>query len=93
MENLSKQVNFKANAEVLAEAKKVFKSKNMTLTAALNSFLETVSVTKEVPIEKQDDLERRRLIAAFQKEVQQNIQDIRDGKGLTVEEARARLRL
>jgi len=87
----NRQVNFKTNSEVLEQAKVVFSESNMDLTTALNAFLEVVALKKKIPFETAEELEKERLLADLQAEMQKSWESIEAGRGLSLEEARKKL--
>jgi len=85
------QVNFKTNSTVWSEAKKVFEEKNIDATTGFNLFLQFVANRKALPFLTDDELERERLVAGLQERVAKNIQEIKSGKYVTLEEMESEL--
>lgn len=87
---MATNVAFKADSDVISEAKTVFKKKNYSLTGALRLYLEKVALTGEVDLPTKEELEKEKLFRQLQVEVQQAYKDIEDGKGISLEKVRTR---
>lgn len=85
------QVNFRTNKEILEQAKKVFASQNLDLTSSFNLFLENVVQENRLPFETAEDIEKKNLMAEFQMQVEKNMRDITQGKGISLDNARKKL--
>ena len=85
------QVNFKTNEQLLEKAKKVFAENDLDLTAAFNLFVETVAEKNRLPFPTKEEQKRDQLMAEFQKQVEKNVADLKQGKGVSLDEARRRL--
>lgn len=83
-------IAFKADSDIINKAKTVFKKNNFSLTGALRIYLEQVALTGEVDLPTKEELEKEKLFKQLQLEVQQAYKDIEEGKGISLEEARAR---
>ena len=89
----NRAVTFQANKDLVSEAKEVLNKNNLTLSHALRLFLQNVVVTNEIDLLSEEELEREQLFKQLQAEVKQNIDDYEAGKGISLEEARARFGL
>jgi len=85
------QVNFKTNDKWLTSAKEVFARKGLDVTAALNQFIHEVVITQDIPFQTIEDKERECLIAELGNQIDENLADIRNGKGMTIEEVEEQL--
>jgi addiction module RelB/DinJ family antitoxin len=93
MKNILKdaQVNFKTNSRNLENAKSVFEKNGLTLTDAMNLFVDFVSTKNELPFQTPEEIEREKLIKEFQMQVEKNMNDIKNGKGISLDAARKRI--
>lgn len=87
---MATNIAFKADSDVISKAKTIFKENNFSLTGALRIYLEQVALTGEVDLPTKEELEKEKLFRQLQLEVKQAYKDIEDGKGISLEEARAR---
>lgn len=87
----NRQVNFKTNDDYLASAAEVFAQKGLDVTAALNEFIFEVAMTQELPFQTLKEKERVELMTQLGKEIDKNLLALRAGKGMTIDEAEAKL--
>ncbi|MDR2834122.1 MAG: toxin-antitoxin system antitoxin subunit [Streptococcaceae bacterium] len=85
------QYNFRTNADLLARAKDVFSNENLDMTAGLNLYLEFVATKGKLPFLSDERAEREILIAGLQKRVSQNLSDLENGEGISLDNARKQL--
>lgn len=83
-----KQINFKVNSVNLEAAKQVFKEKGLDVTTAFNQFIQEVALTRDLPFKTEEEKLREQQIRKLQQEVSLSYQAFRDGKGMTLAEAR-----
>jgi len=86
------QFNFKTNDEWLKKAKEVFASKGLDATSVFNQLIYEVMTTGEIPFQTQDEKEREEFIHSLGKEIDNNLALLRSGKGMSIAEARRRLK-
>lgn len=84
------QVNFKTNSDLLEKAKEIFAVNDLDLTGVFNLFLQNVVIKNELPLLTEEELEREKLFLQLQEEVRKSIDDVEQGKGVTLTEARKR---
>lgn len=80
------QVNFQTNSDLLERARTIVKSHNLDMSKSFNLFLETIVATESLPVLTEDELEKERLFAQLQKEVQSSYAEIGAGKFYTDED-------
>ena len=83
--NKDTQVNFKTDSRLLEKAKEIFAMNQLDLTAGFNLFLQNIAVKNELPLLREEELEREELFLQLQKEIQENQQAIEAGQGISLE--------
>lgn len=87
------QVNFKTDSRLLEQARQVFKENDLDLTAGFNLFLQNVVVKNEIPVMRQEELEREEIFLKLQAEIRENQKAIDEGRGVDLETVRERFGL
>lgn len=72
--------------ETFEKARIVFKQHDLNVAQAFNKFLKQVALTGELPLLDEKEM----LFLQLQKEVSKSIDDVEQGKGVTLAEARER---
>ena len=88
-----KNVTFKADAEIVDLATKVFKENGYDLSKGLSLFLKNVAIKKELILESEEELEKEIIFLELQKEIRSGLEAYERGEGTPLEEVRARLGL
>jgi antitoxin component of RelBE/YafQ-DinJ toxin-antitoxin module len=89
VQNLSKQVNFKTNPEVLKEAKKVLSENNQSLSSVLNAVLQTIALKKEIPVKSSEELEAEGIFLELKNEIQKGYASYNERKKISSQEMRS----
>ncbi|KXU14589.1 DNA-damage-inducible protein J [Streptococcus oralis] len=75
-----RQFNFRVNADMLNGAKEVLEKKGLTLSDALNLFLEQVVAKQELPIQTEDEMRAEAFLAELTAELDKGYQDVLAGR-------------
>ena len=66
----------------------MFKEHNLDITSAFNQFIQEVAVTQKMPFKTIEEKQREELIIKLQNEVSASYIDLKNNKGLSIDEAR-----
>lgn len=76
----NKQYNFRVNAEMLEKAKSVLEAKNISVSDALNLFVERIVEEQDLPIKTAEQVRSEAFLLELQEELQEGYQDILAGR-------------
>lgn len=72
--------NFRVNNQLFEEAKNILESKNISLSDALNLFVEQIVLEKGLPIKTADQLKAEVFLGELKAELDKGYQDIIEGR-------------
>ncbi|AJD71578.1 TPA: type II toxin-antitoxin system RelB/DinJ family antitoxin [Streptococcus pneumoniae] len=72
--------NFRVNTQLFEEAKTILESKNISLSDALNLFVEQIVLEKGLPIKTADQLKAEVFLGELKAELDKGYQDIIEGR-------------
>ena len=72
--------NFRVNTQLFEEAKNILESKNISLSDALNLFVEQIVLEKGLPIKTADQLKAEAFLGELKAELDKGYQDIIEGR-------------
>lgn len=72
--------NFRVNTQLFEEAKTILESKNISLSDALNLFVEQIVLEKGLPIKTADQLKAEIFLGELKAELDKGYQDIIEGR-------------
>lgn len=76
----NRQFNFRVNEEMLNSAKDVLEKQGMTLSDALNLFVEQIAIKQEMPIQTEEEMRAEAFLAELQSELDKGYQDVMAGR-------------
>lgn len=76
----NRQFNFRVNEEMLNSAKEVLEKQGMTLSDALNLFVEQIATKQEMPIQTEEEMRAEAFLAELQSELDKGYQDVMAGR-------------
>lgn len=76
----NRQFNFRVNEEMLNGAKDVLEKQGMTLSDALNLFVEQIATKQELPIQTEEEMRAEAFLAELQSELDKGYQDVMAGR-------------
>lgn len=85
-----KEFRFYTNKELLEEAKSNSKKHGVTLSRVLDLVVKQIALTGEVELLDEAEIQKRGLAKQLQAEVKKGVDSIEAGRGVGLEEARAR---
>lgn len=72
--------NFRVNTQLFEEAKTILESQNISLSDALNLFVEQIVLEKGLPIKTADQLKAEIFLGELKAELDKGYQDIIEGR-------------
>lgn len=75
-----RQYNFRVNAEMLDKAKSVLEARNISVSDALNLFVERVVEEQDLPIKTAEQVQAEAFLAELQSELNEGYQDVLAGR-------------
>lgn len=72
--------NFRVNTQLFEEAKTILESQNISLSDALNLFVEQIVLEKGLPIKTADQLKAEIFLGELKTELDKGYQDIIEGR-------------
>lgn len=85
-----RQYNFRVNAEMLEKAKSVLEAKNISVSDALNLFVERVVEEQDLPIKTAEQVRAEAFLVELQSELNESYQDVVAGRTKPVSEVFSR---
>ena len=82
-----RQFNFRVNSDLLNHAKEVLEKENMSLSDALNLFVEQIATSETLPIQTQKEREAEIFLSELTAELDKGYQDILAGRTKPAREA------
>ena len=75
-----RQFNFRVNSELLNQAKEVLKQQDMTLSDALNLFVEQIAANQELPIKTKEEMQAESFLADLTADLNKGYEDVLAGR-------------